>query len=325
MKQVLVTGGCGYVGSQVVKALTEKGYKVIVLDNLSTGFRDALVYNETLIVGDLADRKLVNEVFAENHFDAILHFAASIVVPESVVNPLKYYSNNTSNLIHLLQVAAKFDVNNIIFSSTAAVYGNGDGKSSFIEHQTPAPESPYGFSKYFSERVIQDTSSATPLKHVILRYFNVAGADPEQKMGQRSPEATHLIKIACQTATGKRDSMNIYGDDYDTPDGTCIRDYIHVCDLADAHVLSLEYLLEGGDSQILNCGYGQGYSVKEVLSSIDSVVGHPVNRSVAGRRAGDAVTVLANADKIQKLLCWKPQFNQLDTIVRHAYLWEQSM
>ncbi len=325
MAKILVTGGCGYIGSHVVKALSESKHQPIVIDNLSTGFRDALLYDEPLIVGDLADKSLLDRVFREHRIDAIMHFAASIVVPESVEDPLKYYRNNTVNLVNLLDVAAAHKVHAIIFSSTASVYGNGDGISAFTESQAAAPESPYGSSKYFSEQIIRDLSKASPLRHVILRYFNVAGADPGQRIGQRSPRATHLIKTACETAVGKRPGMMIYGDDYGTPDGTCIRDYIHISDLASAHVLALDYLLGGGESKTLNCGYGKGYSVKEVLAAVDKVVGRPLKVTIGPRRPGDAVRVLAEPREIHEILPWNPKYQDIHTIVEHAYLWEQKL
>lgn len=325
MTKVLVTGGCGYIGSHVVKALTEAKFEVLVLDNLSTGFADALLYGEPLIVGDVGDRQLLDQIFADHQIAAVLHFAASIVVPESVSAPLKYYQNNTCNLVNLLTAATAAQVNRLIFSSTASVYGNGDGHNPFREHDAPAPESPYGTSKLFSEQIIRDTSNATALKHVILRYFNVAGADPEGRIGQRSPNATHLIKTACEAAVGKRQGLTIFGDDYPTPDGTCIRDYIHVSDLADAHVLALQHLLAAGDNLTLNCAYGRGYSVKEVVAAINHVLHEPLAVQTGPRRPGDAIQVMAIPDAINSTLGWQPRFADLTTIVEHAYQWERQL
>lgn len=325
MAKILVTGGCGYIGCHATKALTHKGHQAVVFDNLSTGHKEALLNDEELIVGDLQDATHVDRVLKDGQFDAIMHFAASIVVPESVTDPLKYYRNNTANLLNLMESATRHGVYNVIFSSTAAVYGNGDGHSSFSENDPPAPVNPYGFSKYFSEQIIRDTSAATDMKHVILRYFNVAGADSKQRIGQRSPISTHLIKIACEAAVGIRDGMTVYGNDYETHDGTALRDYIHVDDLADAHVLALEYLLDGGKSQTINCGYGQGFTVREVLETVESVIGRPLKIKDGDRRPGDAVKVLANTKKIHQTLDWTPRYQDLPTIVRHAYLWEQRL
>ncbi|KZZ14072.1 UDP-glucose 4-epimerase GalE, partial [Oleiphilus sp. HI0080] len=264
--KVLVTGGAGYIGSHVVKQLGEAGHDIVVYDNLSTGYEWAVTCGE-LVVGDVGDFDKLDALFTEHTFEAVLHFAANIVVPESVENPLKYYGNNTRNTLNLLSVIQKHQTPYMVFSSTAAVYGMPDEKV-LTEDMPLAPINPYGASKMMSEQMIRDLSFATGLKHVILRYFNVAGADLQSRIGQATPEATHLIKVACECVTGARTGMKVFGTDYETRDGTCIRDYIHVDDLAKAHVMALDYMAKGGDSQIMNCGYGRGFTVKEVIDVV---------------------------------------------------------
>jgi UDP-glucose 4-epimerase len=321
---VLVTGACGYIGSHVARMLSEQGYKVVVIDNLSTGFKDALIHGETLYQGDVGDAALQERVFTENKIAAILHFAAAIRVEESVADPVKYYSNNTVNTLRLLNAAVKYQVPRVIFSSTAATYGQ-PRKVPVDETAATIPESPYGWSKLMSEQILRDIAAAHGIKNVILRYFNVAGADPLGRLGQRTPEASHLIKVACEVAVGKRQQMQVYGTDYATPDGTCVRDYIHVEDLANAHLLALEHLLGGGESSLLNCGYGHGSSVREVIAAVKKVSGKDFKVLDAPRRAGDVASIVANADKIRQTLHWKPRFDDLETIVKHAFEWEKKL
>lgn len=322
-KPILVTGGAGYIGSHVVRQLGEAGHKVIVLDNLSTGFREAVLHGE-LVVGDTGDRAFITQLLRTHDIDSVLHFAAHIVVPESVSNPLKYYGNNTSNTRELLAACSAAGVKHFIFSSTAAVYGI-PANMECAEDSPLAPINPYGRSKLMSEWMLQDLAAASDLRYGVLRYFNVAGADPEGRIGQSTPKATHLIKVACEAAVGKRDHIDIFGTDYDTPDGTCIRDYIHVEDLAHAHLLALKHLKNGGDSLTANCGYGHGYSVREVLDTVQRIAGTKLDVREAPRRAGDPPALIARADRIRGLLGWTPRYNDLDTIVGHALAWERRL
>jgi len=322
-RTVLVTGGAGYIGSHVVRQLGAAGEKVIVLDNLSTGFRSAVLAGE-LVVGETGDRKLVSELIKSHGIDTILHFAAHIVVPESVSNPLKYYGNNTCSTRNLLECAVAGGVQNFIFSSTAAVYGIPPGGQA-AEDSPTAPINPYGSSKLMSEWMLRDTSLAHGLNYIALRYFNVAGADPETRIGQSTREATLLTKVACEVAVGKRPHVAIFGTDYDTADGTGIRDYIHVEDLATAHLDALTYLRQGGESQVLNCGYGHGYSVREVIAAVERAHGSPLPQREEPRRAGDPPTLVAVADRIRKVLGWQPKYDDLDFIVSSALKWEQKL
>ena len=321
---VLVTGGCGYIGSHVVRQLSEAGRKVVVVDNLSTGFADALVHGEVLVVGDLADPAVLAAVFDRYRITRVLHFAASIVAPESVGNPLKFYGNNTRNTFNLLQSCVARGVEQFIFSSTAAVYGIPE-KGVAGEDSPLNPINPYGTSKLMSEWMLRDVGVAHGLKYVALRYFNVAGADPQARMGQRTPEATHLIKVACQAALGIRDAVSIYGTDYPTPDGTGIRDYIHIEDLASAHLAALAYLERGGESTRLNVGYGQGSSVREVIEVVKKVSGVDFPVVTAERRPGDPDCLVARADRIRRELGWEPRFADLKTIVEDAWRWERKL
>jgi UDP-glucose 4-epimerase len=322
--KILVTGGCGYIGSHVVRQLTESGRSVVVYDNLSTGFRDALIYGEELIVGDLCDHGTLDAAFQKYGFTTVLHFAAAIIAPESCVLPLKYYGNNTRNTLGLLESCVKHNVQRFIFSSTAAVYGLPDtGIAS--EESGQSPINPYGSSKLMSEWMLRDASAAHGLQYVALRYFNVAGADPQARMGQRTPEATHLIKIACQAALGMREHVGIYGTDYPTPDGTGIRDYIHIEDLASAHLHALHYLEEGGIPTAMNVGYGRGSSVREVLKLVKEVSGVDFMTVESERRPGDPASLVAQADKIGKLTNWKPQYDDLRTIIADAWRWESTL
>jgi UDP-glucose 4-epimerase len=323
-KKILVTGGAGYIGSHTIKQLGEDNYDLVVYDNLSTGNTAAISYGE-LVVGDLADRQRLAELFAEHKFDAVVHFAASISVPDSVVKPLEYYSNNTANTLNLLHCCQQFGVNKLIFSSTAAVYGQPK-VNPITEETITEPLNPYGSSKLMSERLIRDYAVASDLKYVILRYFNVAGAEVGGSLGQTGKKASHLLKVACDAALGQRSHVSIFGTDFDTPDGTGIRDYIHVDDLARAHVDALTYLNgDNNPSQILNCGYGQGYSVREVIEKVKEISGVDFTVIEAERRAGDPACVIAANDRITKILGWKPRFNDLDTIVRTALDWEKKL
>ncbi len=321
---VLVTGGCGYIGSHVVRQLSEAGLRVVVYDNLSTGFQNALINGEELIQADLADRDALEEAFRHYRFKTVLHFAAAIVAPESVSQPLKYYGNNTRNTLGLLDSCVRFGVERFIFSSTAAVYGFPEGGVA-SEETSVAPINPYGTSKLVSEWMLRDVAAAHGLKYVALRYFNVAGADPQARMGQRTPDATHLIKIACQTALGQRPHTAIYGTDYPTPDGTCIRDYIHVEDLATAHLSALDYLLKGGVATLMNVGYGRGSSVREVLAVVKEVSGVDFSVVEAERRPGDPAALVAGADLIGRLTGWRPRHNDLKQIVEDAWRWESKL
>lgn len=318
---VLVTGGAGYIGSHMVLALADAGVNVVVLDNLSTGFPWAVSPAAKLVPGDIADEALVGKIITENKVDAIVHFAGSIVVPDSVADPLGYYLNNTVKSRALMAAAVKNGVKNFIFSSTAAVYGNPATQPVF-ETSQPAPISPYGTSKLMTELMLRDSHLAYGLNYVALRYFNVAGADPKGRTGQSTPRATHLIKVACQTALGQRASMDVFGTDYDTPDGTCLRDYIHVSDLIAAHMDALAHLRRGGESGIFNCGYGTGYSVLDVIKAVEKAHGGPINKKLVPRRPGDPAAIVAGADRVREILGWKPKYDDLDFIVKSALAWE---
>lgn len=320
---VLVTGGAGYIGSHVVKQLGGMGEQVIVLDNLSTGFSESVLYGE-LVVGDTGDIALVEKILRDHMIESVLHFAAHTIVPESVADPLKYYRNNTCSTRNLLACSQACGVKNFIFSSTAAVYGELEGGAA-TESSPKAPINPYGRSKLMSEWMLQDLCSATEMSSVILRYFNVAGSNPDGKIGQSTRNATLLIKVACEAAIGKRDQIKVFGTDYPTPDGTGIRDYIHVEDLAAAHLSALNYLRSGGQSTILNCGYGHGYSVKEVIDSVERVSGNKLHVIESPRRAGDPPMLIANADAIKETLGWEPRLNDLDTIVKTSLDWEKKL
>ena len=321
---VLVTGGAGYIGSHMVLALTDAGEKTVVLDNLSTGFPWAVSPKATLVEGDIGDEDLVMGLVKQHGITAIVHFAGSIVVPESVADPLGYYLNNTVKSRALMHAAVKSGVKNFIFSSTAAVYGNPKSLPVF-ETDEPAPISPYGTSKLMTEMMLRDCHAAYGLNYVALRYFNVAGADPQGRSGQSTPRATHLIKVACQTALGQRPGMDVFGTDYDTPDGTCIRDYIHVSDLIGAHMDALAHLRNGGASGIFNCGYGKGYSVLEVIRAVERANGSPVRHTLGPRRPGDPAGIVAGADKVRRILGWQPRYNNLDLIVKSALDWERHL
>jgi UDP-glucose 4-epimerase len=307
----------------VVRQLGEAGEQVVTLDNLSTGFREAVTCGE-LVVGDTGDRDLVARLLAEHGVDTILHFAAHTIVPESVADPLKYYRNNTCSTRNLLQCAAEAGVRHIVFSSTAAVYGIPPG--GIAREDTPnAPINPYGSSKLMSEWMLRDLSLAGGPSYVALRYFNVAGSDPGGRIGQSTPKATLLVKVACEVACGRREALTIYGTDYETPDGTGVRDYIHVEDLASAHLDALRWLRGGGESQVLNCGYGHGYSVREVVAAVERATGQPLPVREDSRRAGDPPTLVADANRIRELFGWTPQHDDLDRIVRTSLAWERKI
>ena len=321
---ILVTGGAGYIGSHMVLALTDAGHEVVVLDNLTTGFSWTLSPKAKLVVGDIGDETLVADVIQRHGIDAVVHFAGSIVVPESVTDPLGYYLNNTVKSRSLMAAVVKAGVKHFIFSSTAAVYGNPETQPVF-ETARPAPISPYGTSKLMTELMLHDSHLAYGLNYVALRYFNVAGADPAGRSGQSSPRATHLIKVACQTVLGQRASMDVYGTDYDTPDGTCLRDYIHVSDLISAHMCALTHLRSGGQSGIFNCGYGKGYSVLEVIHAVEKAAGKSVTKKLVPRRAGDPAAIVAGAERAREILGWQPQHADLDFIVASALAWERHL
>src|SRR6516164_9141419 len=321
---ILVTGGAGYIGSHMVHALVDAGESVVVLDNLSTGFEWAMPKAAELVVGDTGDQPLVASLIARHRVEAIIHFAAAIVVPESVSEPLRYYRNNTVNSRAMIECAVQGGVKHFVFSSTAAVYGEPE-HSPISENDRLMPMSPYGWSKLMTEIMLRDAGAAHGLGHVILRYFNVAGADPLARTGQSTKGATHLIKIAVETAFGLRPKMDVYGTDYQTPDGTCIRDYIHVWDLVRAHSQALAYLRAGGRSITVNCGYGRGFSVLEVIETVKQVSGIDFKVEIAGRRPGDPARIVAAADRARATLHWKPEFDNLPTIVSHALAWERKL
>ncbi|MEL6299046.1 MAG: UDP-glucose 4-epimerase GalE [Pseudomonadota bacterium] len=321
---VLVTGGAGYIGSHMTLALRDAGEDVVVLDNLSTGFTWAVPQGVSFVKGDVGDRALVTQVITDHNVDAIIHFAGSIIVPESVADPLKYYHNNTAKSRTLMAAAVSAGVPHFIFSSTAAVYGMPETNP--VSEDAPLkPMSPYGTSKLMTELMLADTAAAHDLRYVALRYFNVAGADPKGRTGQSTPNATHLIKVACETALGKRPKMSIFGTDYPTRDGTCIRDYIHVTDLANAHLKALAYLREGGASDVFNCGYSEGYSVREVVAAVGKASGTAVRAEEEPRRPGDPAAIVAASAKIRERLGWAPQHNDLDEIVTAALAWEKGL
>ena len=319
---VLVTGGAGYIGSHMALRLGDAGEPTVVLDNLTTGFDWAVDHRATLVQGDAGDMEFVGKLIATHKITEIIHFAGSIVVPESVTDPLKYYRNNTATSRNLLEAAVKGGVERFIFSSTAAVYGM-TGLAP-VEETTPlSPMSPYGRSKLMTEWMLADVAAAHPIKYGVLRYFNVAGADPKKRSGQSTPLATHLIKVASQTALGQRPKMDIFGTDYPTPDGTCIRDYIHVTDLIEAHKLLLDHLRGGGESTTLNCAYGQGYSVRQVVDTVKSVSGVDFRVDEGPRRAGDPASITATGEKVRAQLGWVPQHASLREMVQTALDWER--
>jgi UDP-glucose 4-epimerase len=319
---ILVTGGAGYIGSHMVYALTDAGQDVVVLDNLTTGLRGLVSEKANFVQGDAGDLSLVKELIAEYRVDAIIHFAGSIVVPDSVADPLGYYANNTVVARNLIEAAVKSGVKAFIFSSTATVYA-GESPDPLSEILPTGPVSPYGRSKLMTEWMLEDSARAYDLRYIALRYFNVAGADPKGRTGQNSPCATHLIKRASQVALGRVPHLDIFGTDYPTRDGTGVRDYIHVSDLVDAHLRALDYLRGGGPSSVMNCGYGHGASVREVIASVERVIGRPLPVKESPRRPGDPAWLVADARKIREMLGWRPKYDDLDEIVRTAYAWEK--
>jgi UDP-glucose 4-epimerase len=321
---VLVTGGAGYVGSHIVLELLDAGDTVVVIDDESTGHRSIVPDVATFIKGDIGDQELTRRVIREYEVDSIIHCAGSVVVPESIEDPLKYYRNNTINSLQLIECAIKADVRNFLFSSTAAVYGIPANVP--VDEEAPlAPISPYGSSKMMTESILRHAASAHPLQYIALRYFNVAGADPLGRSGQSTPRATHLIKVACEAATGRRPYVEVYGNDYPTPDGTCIRDYVHVTDLARAHALAVAYLRSGGHSCVLNCGYGRGYSVLDVIYEVKKHAATDFEVRHVERRPGDPPLLVAKADRLLDQLKWTPEFNSLEKIICHALRWERQL
>lgn len=321
---ILVTGGAGYIGSHTVHALTQAGANVVVIDNLSTGFSQFLPEGVPLFIGDAADENLVEGVIAAHGVDSIIHFAGSVVVPDSLRDPLGYYRNNTMTTRNLLNAAVRSNVRRFIFSSTAAVYGNPD-QMPVPEEAPTRPLSPYGMSKLMTEIMLHDVAAAHGMRYVVLRYFNVAGADPDARIGLATIGATHLLKIAVEAATGQRAKIDVFGTDYPTADGSCIRDFIHVTDLAEAHRAALAYLDGGGESATLNCGYGRGYSVLETIEAVRRASGRNFAIQYADRRPGDIMTMIADTARIRATLDWTPRFDDIDTIARHALAWEEKL
>jgi UDP-glucose 4-epimerase len=322
--KILVTGGAGYIGSHMVRTLGERGgHDIVILDNLSTGNLDSLLFGR-LVVADLSDRQKLEELFRLEHFDAVVHFAAHIVVEESVREPVKYYRNNFANALNLMEMCVRYRVNRFIFSSTAAVYGIPE-KVPVAEDAFLSPINPYGSSKLMVEQALRDISLSSDLRYVALRYFNVAGADAGARIGQRYKEATHLITLSLRTALGLREQLNIFGTDYATADGTCVRDYIHVDDLVEAHMLALDYLSAGNQSRVFNCGYGHGYSVREVVGKVKKVTGIDFRVIEAARRAGDPPSLTADSSRIRSELGWKPMHDDLAFIIKTAWEWEKKL
>lgn len=322
---VLVTGGAGYIGSHMTWALLDAHEDVVVIDRLSTGFRWAVAPEARFYRGDVGDANLLARIFEENAIDAIVHFAGSAIVPESVAHPLAYYHNNTANTRTLVEAGVKAGVSHFVFSSTAAVYGSQDGLDLVRETADPRPESPYGLSKLMAELMLRDAAAAHAFRYVALRYFNVAGADPNGRTGQSTTGATHLIKVACEAALGKRPKIDIYGSDYPTPDGTGVRDYIHVTDLVEAHMRALAYLRTGGASLVSNCGYGEGFSVLQVIDTIRRISGRDVRVEHGPRRPGDVACIVADPSLARLTLGWTPAHTSLDEIVESAFAWEQHL
>lgn len=321
-ERIFLTGGAGYIGSHVALALLELGYPVVILDNLSTGHREIVPEGCEFIEGEVGDQALLTEIFREYGITAVMHFAGSIVVEESVREPVKYYENNTHVALRLIESCVRENIRNFIFSSTAAVYGNPE-KIPVTETAPLAPINPYGHSKAMVEQILQDVSHSSSLNYIALRYFNVAGADPKRRSGQVIEAATHLIKVACETALNKRESITVFGNDYPTADGTCVRDYIHVSDLAMAHVKALEYLSGNDGGLVLNCGYGEGYSVQQVLDTLQEVHGGPIQIKQGDRRPGDPAALIADNSRLCSLLDWEPRYNNLRQIIEDALEWEK--
>lgn len=323
-RSVLVTGGAGYIGSHAVLALLDAGAKVVVVDNLSTGVISNLSKDATFVEGDIQDQALLSRVVDEHAVDAVMHFAASLVVPESVEKPLLYYRNNVAGSLSLIEVCVDKGVKRIVFSSTAAVYGVPE-KNPVVEETPAAPINPYGASKLMIERILRDAEAAHGISAGILRYFNVAGADPDLRTGQSTQNATHLIKVAAEVALGKRDGLEIFGDDYPTPDGSGVRDYIHVSDLADTHVILLAAMLGGAPGGTYNCGYGKGFSVKQVIEAVERVSGKTIKKTVSGRRPGDAPEIVADSARFRTEFEWEPKYADLNLIVETALNWERQL
>jgi UDP-glucose 4-epimerase len=323
MSKILVTGGAGYIGSHVVRQLGDAGESLVVLDDLSTGFRQAVLYGD-LVVGNTGDAACLERLFADHDIDTVMHFAAHTIVPESVADPLKYYRNNTAASRTLLEHCLAAGVKHFVFSSTAAVYGIPEGGVAGEETPT-APINPYGQSKLMTELMLRDVAAVNPFSYVALRYFNVAGCDPAGRIGQSTAKATLLTKVACEVAVGKREKLLIFGTDYDTPDGTGVRDYIHVEDLASAHLAALDYLRRGGISTTLNCGYGHGYSVRELIAMVEQVAGQQLAKTEVDRRAGDPPSLVAEAKRIREALNWTPKFDDLEAICSSSLNWERKL
>lgn len=322
-KKILVTGGAGYIGSHTVRKLIDSDFDVVVFDNLSTGFKDSIPSQCTFIQGDTLNYDDLGKVMTAHKFEAILHFAAKLIVPESVAEPIMYYENNVFGIINLIKAAKEHQINKIVFSSTAAVYGDSETQTPADEKSPVKPITPYGWSKLMSEQILSDSDKAYGVKSVCLRYFNVAGAQVDGKNGQKTKQATHLFKVAAEAACGSRKNVDIFGDDYKTADGTGVRDYIHVEDLANIHVLALKYLISGGSSEIFNCGYGTGYSVKQVLEAMKKVSGVQFKTEIKPRRAGDPGLLVADTAKVKTILHWVPLYNNLELIAKTTYDWEK--
>lgn len=322
-KTVLITGGAGYIGSHAMYEFLDNGYKVVVIDNLSEGNKFLIPENVEFYNVNVSDTEKVKKIIEKHNIENILHFAGYIVVPESVTNPIKYYENNSVASFNLIKTACEMKIKNFIFSSTAAIYGNNENY--LDEGQAPNPNNPYGNSKLLTEIMLRDCAEAYGLNFTIFRYFNVAGADSKLRTGQISKQSTHLIKIACEVATGKRDKMYIFGDDYETPDGTCVRDYIHVSDLANAHYMVLEYMQNNKSNQVFNCGYGKGYSVLEVINALERYLGHDINKIIGDRRDGDPAKLVSDPYKIKSVIGWEPKYESLDIILETALKWEEKL